>query len=276
MSAQDAAQLRSLTLARGRKVSVAERGAGKPLLYLHDIADIHGASTKWSAFHGLLAAEARLIAPAHPGCAGSDEDHGVAGIDDVVFGLLETLDALGLDSVDVVGIGVGGWLAAELAVRHRRLVEKLVLVNPAGLFVSGQPTTDIFTAVFPRDGHDHGDLRRALFASADSAAAREHVPDGRAAVDREVLRYQMFRFIGRVGFNPPFLYHRHLADRLHRFDRPALVVAGVQDGLVPAAHARAFAERLPAATLVEFADAGHSVHLEKPAELASAIRRFLA
>ena len=59
---------------RGRTVSVYEAGQGEPLVYLHGIADMHGVVDQPQPFHTALAGDRRLIAPAHPGCAGSDED----------------------------------------------------------------------------------------------------------------------------------------------------------------------------------------------------------
>ena len=57
----------------GRKVAVRECGRGDPLLYLHGFADVHGVADDLQPFHLRLGEIARLIAPAHPGCAGSDE-----------------------------------------------------------------------------------------------------------------------------------------------------------------------------------------------------------
>ncbi len=267
---------RTITLASGRKVALAEQGNGPPLLYLHDFADVHGARSDWLDFHARLADGFRLVAPAHPGCAGSDEDEAANTIDDVVFGLLEVLDALGLESMPVVGAGIGGWIAAELAVRHRRLVERLALIAPAGLYVPGHPIADIFMAVQPRDGHDHSDLRRLLFARADAPMALDFVPDGRGAFEPESLRYRMFRFAGRIGFHPPYLHSRSLLARLQRFDRPALIVAGERDALVPPVHFAAYADRLPAAKLVIFREAGHSLHIEQSEEAAACVIEFLS
>ena len=103
---------------RGRKVAVIEAGAGQPLVYLHGFADVHGVAADFQPFHRRLAEAARVIAPAHPGCAGSDELEDGCAIDDVLFHYLELLDALGLERFDLVGHCAGGWIAAELAVRH--------------------------------------------------------------------------------------------------------------------------------------------------------------
>jgi pimeloyl-ACP methyl ester carboxylesterase len=264
-----------LTVAGSRKVMLAELGDGPPLLYLHDLVDIHSATGEWQPFHRRLAEHFRVIAPAFAGCAGSDEDDDALGPDDAVFHILEVLDALGLDSVPVVGAGIGGWMAAELAVRDRRLVERLVLLGATGLFIPNEPVGDVFFNVQPRNGLDMSDLREILFASADAPVAHEWVPDGRMAVERELLRYEMFRFAGRIGFRPPYLYNRNLIRRLERFDRPALVLWGERDRLVSTAHGRAYAAGFPRAELKTYAGAGHAIHLERGEDAARDTLAFL-
>ena len=74
----------------------------------------------------------RVIAPAHPGCAQTDENRDIDTIEDVVFHYLEVLDALNLTQFDLVGSCVGGWIAAELAVRHSGKIRKLVLIGASG------------------------------------------------------------------------------------------------------------------------------------------------
>ena len=96
-------------------------------------------------------------------------------------------------------------------------------------------------------------------------------PDGRMPIERELLRYRMFRFASRIGFTPPYLHDRKLRNRLHRYGGPAVVIAGDRDNLVPIAHARAYAEGLRHAELKIVAGAGNSVAVEKPNETAAAV-----
>jgi pimeloyl-ACP methyl ester carboxylesterase len=259
----------------GRKVTLAELGSGPPLVYLHDFIDIHSATAEWQPFHRALAERYRVIAPAFAGCAGSDEDDEIESPEDAVFSVLEMLDTLGLGSAAIVGVGIGGWIAAELAVRDRSFAERLVLVGATGLYVPNEPIADIFYYAQPNNGVENDALRRLLFASSDDELARRWVPDGRMSLDAEMLRYGMFRFATRVGFKPPYLYDRRLHRRLARYGRPALVLWGERDGLVPTAHARAYAEALPDARLSIAAGAGHSLHLERPAESALTVLEFL-
>jgi len=100
------------------KLEVKQAGEGAPLVYLHGFADVHAASLDWLPFHQALAKSCRLIAPAHPACAGSEEDETIENIDDMAFRYIELLDELGLERINLAGACFGGWIAAELAVRH--------------------------------------------------------------------------------------------------------------------------------------------------------------
>ena len=185
----------------------------------------------------------RLLAPAHPGCAGSDEDDDIETIDDLAFRMIETMDALGLERVDVAGACVGGWIAAELAVRWPERVSKLALIGASGLFVKDQPMGDLFWEAQPRNGSDYSGFRRLLFARDDHPAAISLFPDDRSDKARELQRYKMMRFASRIGFHPPYFYDRLLRRRLHRFKGPALLIWGEHDRMVPRAPRRGIPRR---------------------------------
>lgn len=267
---------------RGRAVAVAECGKGEPIVYLHGLADVHGASSGFLPFHERLGARWQVLAPAHLGCAGTDEDDSVGSIDDVVFHYLEVLDALKLDRVTLVGSCIGGWVAAEIAVRHPERVRKLALLGATGLFVSGKPIEDVFWEVLPSNGVQLEGLRSLLFGDADGAVARDLFPDnpsgarGGVAISRELMRYKTFRFASRIGFKPPYLYNRKLRDRLARYQGPALIAWGDDDRMVPLAHARAYAEGLRGSRLELVKGAGHSIAAERPEETARLVTDFLA
>lgn len=260
----------------GRKVEVAETGSGGPLLYLHGFADIHSVKENWLPFHAKLAESARIIAPAHPGCALTDENKDVDTIEDVVFHYLEVLDALKLPRFDLVGSCVGGWIAAELAVRHPEKIRKLVLIGATGLFVEGALIGDIFMMAQPEYGSSYASLRQMLFARADDPKALEMFPDGKGDIDDEVRRYQMLRLSSRIGFKPPYFYNYSLRNRLHRITAPALIIWGEKDSFVPPAHGEIYAQRIPNAKLTMVSRAGHSVHVEKPEAIAKTVADFLS
>ena len=266
--------MRDLTI-EGRTVQLYEAGEGDPLLYLHGAADMHGAAADPFAFHDALAKNFRLIAPAHPGCVGTDEDDSLESIDDLVFHTLEVMDSLGLERVNVVGNSVGGWLAAEIAARNPERVGKLVLIGATGLFVSGAPIGDLFMAVQPRNG-GIADLRSMLFNEGEGDLAQSLFPDIHADKPQGMRRYQVFRFSSRIGFKPPYFYHPKLRERLHRYRGAALVVWGGNDNFVPVSHAKAYGEALVNSTVELIDGSGHAVILEAPDRVADNITRFLS
>lgn len=259
---------------RGRKVQLFDAGSGDPVLYLHGVADMHGAALGPFPFHEALGQNRHLIAPAHPGCGGSDEDQALESIDDLVFHTLEVMDALDLGHIDLIGSCVGGWLAAEIAVRNPERVRRLVLIGATGLFVSGSPIADLFMAVQPKNGAV-GDLRAMLMSDGEGELATEMFPDRIEDNSVGMMRYQVFRFCSRIGFQPPYFYHRKLRDRLHRFKGPSLILAGDKDAFVPTAHAKAFGEGFEHGTVDLLQGYGHAVQLEAPDAIADKVVTFL-
>ncbi len=260
----------------GHKVTVAQAGEGPPLVYLHGFADVHAAAVDWLPFHAQLAQSFTVVAPAHPGCAGSDEDESIETIDDVAFRYFEILDALELPRFDLVGTCFGGWIAAELAVRNPERVNRLVLIGASGLYLAGRPIGDLFWEIQPKDGSDATGLRRLLFAQPESPEALAMFPDRRSDIALELSRYKAMRFCSRVGFSPPYFYNRKLRARLARYTRPALVLSGDADRMVPVEHAHAYREGLAGSVLALLPGCGHSPQVEQPQQTAAALRAFLA
>jgi len=260
---------------KGNKVQLTEAGTGDPVLYLHGFADLHSAATDMFPFHEKLAEDFRLIAPAHPACAGSDEREDIDSIDDFVFHYIEFLDVLGLDQFHMVGNCVGGWVAAEIAVRYPERLRSLTLIGAPGLFVRGHSIADLFWVAQPEDGIYYNDLRAFLFSGADSETGKSLYPDGRGEIDQELLRYKMFRFASRIGFSPPYFHDRKLIGRLSRYRGPALIIQGENDRFVPRAHAEAYAAGFASARLEIVPDRGHSVVAEAPDETAALVGGFL-
>jgi pimeloyl-ACP methyl ester carboxylesterase len=259
----------------GRNAHVLENGSGRPLLYLHGFADVHSVKGSWLPFHIKLAEHARVIAPAHPGCALTDEVKDIDTVEDVVFHYLEILDALKLSQFDLVGCCVGGWIAAEFAVRHPEKISKLVLIGAAGLSVPGALIGDVFMNAQPEYGSSYATLREMLFSRADHPAAMEMFPDGKGEIDDELRRYQMLRLASRIGFRPPYFYNASLSSRLHRISAPTLVIWGEKDHFVPRAHGETYAARIPGARFIVVDGAGHSAHVEKPEDTAVMVTEFL-
>jgi pimeloyl-ACP methyl ester carboxylesterase len=249
----DAPAEEHLQLADGR-VHVLRAGTGEPLLFLH----AEGGAGAWLDFHRLLADRFDVIAPDHPGFGGSDEFAAVEGVDDLVFHYLDVMDALGLERPHVVGASFGGWIAAELAVTAPHRIASLVLLSPAGLRLPDHPVPDIF--LMPPD-----QLVATLFQNPPPPAAPSPAPPD---IDAILAAYRDQTALARFCWSP-YLSNPKLERRLHRITAPTLVVSPAQDRLIPVAHGRRYAERIPAARFTEIEDCGHAMYLERPDEFAA-------
>src|SRR5580704_6515685 len=124
---------------RGAKIQLHKGGKGKPILYLHSFIGESGSRP----FLELMAREFTIYAPVQPGFGRSEGLEKIDRIEDLVFFYVDLIGSLGLDQCMVVGSSIGGWLAAEIAVHHPRLIEKLVLVDACGLDLSNARLAEI-------------------------------------------------------------------------------------------------------------------------------------
>src|SRR5262249_34368046 len=90
-----------------------------------------------------LAKSARVIAPTHPGFGRSELPSGMRTVDDLSYFYLDFLDQLGVDGVTLVGVALGAWIAAEIAVKSTARLSRLVMANAVGIKVGDRETRDI-------------------------------------------------------------------------------------------------------------------------------------
>jgi pimeloyl-ACP methyl ester carboxylesterase len=259
----------------GNSIEVLRIGQGKPVLYLHGVWDVHTLQAAPFPFHTRLAEAFEVIIPAHPGCGASEGIKQVNEISDLTFHYLDMLDALGLESALVVGYCLGGWIGAEMAVTNPERVSRLAMIGSAGLQRQDALIGDLFMYSQHRDGGIMHELRELLFSDPDGGLANEIVPDGRVSVENEVRRYKSLTLTGRVGWEPPYLHNKKLKGRLHRLKCPTLLMWGEDDRLVPIANGRTWAESVAQSRLVQFAGAGHSLHIEEPDGVLAELVPFL-
>ena len=263
----------------GRKVLVASAGArtGAAVVYLHGLCDVHALvpPEPLTPFVAGLAAGRRVVFPALPGYPGSDPLGRFHDVEDYVFHLGDLVQALELGGGDLalVGHSIGGWLAAELALRRPELVARLVLLAPLGLHVPGAEVPPVFGSLAPRGLGGLDEPRRMLFGDADGAAATAALPDAMTE-DQQLRWFGGLAGAAALGWKAPHFQSRRLAARLHRIAAPTLLVCGGRDRLVPGPVSRAWAESLPHAELVQVPEAGHAIVLEHP-ELSQGVETFL-
>lgn len=91
-------------------------------------------STLWNDVAPQLAAKYFVICPDARGHGASDAPAGAYRFDELGGDALQALDALGVDSVDMVGVSMGGALGQWLLIHAPHRVRKLVFANTASSF----------------------------------------------------------------------------------------------------------------------------------------------
>jgi pimeloyl-ACP methyl ester carboxylesterase len=246
----------------GVELEVLRRGAGHPLLLLHGFQHIDPRLPVVE----LLAREAQLIAPSHPGFGGSKRPANIETMYDLVQLYLEFLDTLPAGPVTLMGLSFGGWLAAEIAVKAGRRIDKLILVDTLGIKISDRETPDILDMF---NAHPQDVVRKSWHAPDTHAPRYDDMEDHElitVARNREALC--------RYGFHP-YMYNPQLKRWLGSVKARTLVLWGESDGVVKPAYGEAYAKLIPGARFETIAAAGHHPEIEQPAALAARVHAFM-
>ena len=245
---------------RGCSITLMRGGAGEPLLVLHGAS---GAGA-WLPFMASLAEKFDVIVPEHPGYGASDTPDWLDGIHDLAYFYLDFLDELDLDRVHLVGISIGGWIAAELAVRDTHRLASLTLADAAGIHLPGVAQVDTFLST------DEQRIRDFFYdqTRADEMIARVLRPE------LEDIAMKNRIATARLAWQPRG-HDPHLAKWLHRIDVPTLLIWGANDRLFPKDYAFAWQKLIPGSQVAIVSECGHVPHLEKPDAFVSTLASFI-
>ena len=244
----------------GTKIGLMRGGSGSPLLFLHGAS---GAGA-WLPFMDKLSQRFDVLVPEHPGFGNSDSPAWLDNIHDVAYFYLDFLKAMRLDGVHLVGLSVGGWIAAELAVRNTSRLASLTLVSAAGIHVKGVPQIDAFLRT------DEERLRDFFHdpALAEEMIARVLKPE------LEDITLKNRETTAKLVWQPRG-YDPDLHKWLHRIDIPTLLLWGDSDRLFPKEYAYAYQKLIPGSKAVVLPECGHLPNIEKADRFVEALVGFI-
>lgn len=274
MSVATGLSSRAVTTARGITCQVLTGGRADA----SPVVAFHGAGGHLAGEPVLqrLAERFAVYAPVWPGYGAEDGEELIEDMLDFALHGADVIDALGLGPAHggprphLVGHSMGGMIAAEMAAIAPLAYDRLALVAPAGLWLDEYPIVDIFSLLpyeFPQ----------YLFHDPEAGAAM--MTGGLDFDDVEAIKAFLIGNSRRLGTAGKIMFpipNRRLSKRLYRLTNPTLVLWGESDRLITPVYARAWADKLPNATLRYVENAGHMAPYEQPDAVAEAIAAFLS
>ena len=253
----------------GKRMNYVDVGSGEgpPIVFIHGLS---GTWQNWLENLPYFAQKHRCIAMDLPGFGHSDmpaEKISISGYARQVDALCEQL---GLGRCIVVGNSMGGFVTAEIEIRHPERVERACLVAAAGISVTNVRRRPLMTGA-----RIIGALGAASAAQSRVMVARPRLRwfftnfvfrhPSRIAPD---LMYEQVRGAGKPGFVDALdaLTDYDFRDRLPEIEAPTLIVWGEHDMLVPVEDAHEFERLIPQSRTVILDDTGHVPMLERPAK----------
>jgi pimeloyl-ACP methyl ester carboxylesterase len=240
-------------------------GSGPVVLLLHaGVADLR----MWDVQVDALVANRTVVRCDLSGYGGTpvEPTTDVCDAEDV----LDLLEELGVERFAVVGSSSGGYVALQVASAVPHRVERLVLLNTAADLVEPD---EALREIWRQE--------ESLVESGDLAGAADLMVDAWLGPDadeghRALLRDMQRRALDLQVAAGDDVTNRDLAVDLAAITAPVTVVVGSLDLSFFRATARAVAEGLPHAELVELPWARHLPSLERPAETARLVATALA
>jgi 2-hydroxy-6-oxonona-2,4-dienedioate hydrolase len=241
---------------------------------------LHGTGGHWETFAPNLPAlsqDYRCIAIDMIGNGFTDKPDYDYEISVYVRHVLGVLDALGIRRASFIGMSLGAWAAARVAVDHPNRVDRLILMSPAGLVATASnmariraertravedPSWESIHAVFE---HLIADEKNRI---PDIIALRQAIyrlPATRDTIDRLLI------------LQDPDARDRNLITEKEweSIEAPTLVVASGKDHGEYQSTARQVARLIPNADVLEMSEVRHWPHFEDPELFNDAALKFL-
>jgi pimeloyl-ACP methyl ester carboxylesterase len=229
----------------GVKTVVHTAGNGEPLVFFHGAGTADGFD-----FAEAWADRFRVIVPYHPGFGESGDDPTYTDLHDYIMHYLELFDVMRLDRFNLVGLSLGGCLAAKFASEHGHRVKKLGLIAPYGMIDPMNPALDILAVPGEQ-------VLGLLVSNMDVLTKRlPEKPDLDFIGDRYREATTVARLLWEHPGDPKFMRY------LHRIKVPTMIVWGDEDKIIPVGQAETWRKFIPNADIKVYRGAGHLVHLE--------------
>ncbi len=242
-------------------------GTGPAVVYFHPAGGLY-----WNEFLDRLAESHTVYAPELPGTTQGDP-YAVYKFDNYWELLLiyeEALTKLGLDKPSTIGQSMGGMIALDMAAHFRGLFDKVVALDPAGLWLDQAPNKLAELYVAPPEK-----VPEYLFHNQEhpGAQAMFALPE-----DPEEIPMAIAGRVWALGCAGKILWpmaETGLGRRLYRVENPVLIIWGREDALVPVAMAEEFGKRIKNSRIEIIEECGHIPEIEQLGKTFALVSQFI-
>jgi 3-oxoadipate enol-lactonase len=244
-------------------VSFSESGSGPVRLVLHSLLTDRNAFDRVTGPLG-----GRFIAMDLPGFGDTDTVRpDIDDYADTVAALIETLE---LDSPDLIGNGLGAFVALGAAIHHGDLVGKLLLVGCGAGFP--EPTKDAFTKMI--EAVEAGGIQAVIPIALRRIFTETYLdlhPDMAQERSEVILKTDSAAFISACRA----LHQLDYRSAAQRVTNPTLILVGEQDQATPPSLGEELHTLVPGSVLVRLTGVAHAPQIQDPAGFVNATRAFL-
>jgi 2-hydroxy-6-oxonona-2,4-dienedioate hydrolase len=257
------------TSVNGYRIRYLEVGSpNRPILIL--LHGIGASAERWSRVIPTLSKYFHLIIPDIIGFGYSDKPAVDYTMDFFIDFFRSFLDNLSISKAYIVGSSLGGHIATEFAIRFNYMIEKLVLVAPAGMMRKSGPTLDryIMAALYPEYQRVYEAFSEMVHDS--NAINQETLMDFINRMNLPNAKYAFMSTLLGIRYAPD------LRSRLSNITAPTLLVWGEDDTTIPLEEYSNRYKGIPnLEEIVMIKNCGHIPPIEKPATFNRIVLRFL-
>tara|TARA_Y100000590_G_scaffold443048_1_gene571988 strand:+ start:641 stop:1396 length:756 start_codon:yes stop_codon:yes gene_type:complete len=234
-----------------------DEGEGEVLLLLHGL---FGALSNWESVVNKFSQKYRVIIPLLPIYTMPVK---TAGLDSLNKFTEEFVEAMSLDSVNIIGNSLGGHVGLIFTLANPEKVNTLILTGSSGLFENAMGGS------FPRRGSYDYIQERVAYTFYDPATATKDLVDEVFETTKSIPKALRIVAIAKSA------QRNNMADDIPNIKVPTLLIWGLNDTITPPYVAHEFDRLIPNTTLRFIDKCCHAPMMERPEEFNVILEEFL-
>ena len=239
---------------------------GVPLLLLHGLG---GSIESWNNNINFLSTKFRIITLDLPGFGLSDKPKISYSIKFYVNFLEKFIQRIKLNHLFIIGSSLGGHIAVEFTLKNRKMVDKLILISPAGsLPKSFKGTRELKRYIRIVNARSSVEISRILISIDNSMVNRSYAE---SMYERLSLPGAKQAFISALKGSARAQRYNN---QLEKIDTSMLLIWGKKDRMIPLKFIRPFMEHGNSRIII-IENCGHRPHIENPRLFNKVVKDFL-